>query len=255
MKTPENIITFRASILTAMLNRTCSDKVRRCERYFPHGIVCLGITAAEIQTIIAEIHASKPILEPKELLILSEYLLANNEYHEEVLIAYGLIAKCVKRHFDERLLERFHYWMEHYASNWAQVDDLCIKTAYQFLLSRPHLIETTLDWSLSASPWCRRASCVIWVKFIQRKMGKDLYRLDPELIFCLAERLVLDKDEFVLKGLGWLLKVTAVHHEVRVLGFLKEHIDVLPRSTIRYALEKVSTDSRAGIMRFKTKAP
>lgn len=219
-------------------------KAVSARRYFPDGVNCLGVTAKDISQVVSDFKREQPLLTPDEMLALTEALLKKATFSEEVLVAFALIQPLVKKHYDEDLLQRFHYWLEHYASNWSQVDDLCIKTAYNFLLGRPHLIQQTQYWSDSSSPWCRRASNVVWVKFIHRKIGKTIYRLDPQLVFDNTDKLLTDPDPFVQKSSGWLLKVTSMHHPQAVLDYLTIHHPLMPRPTLRYALEKVSTAQR-----------
>ncbi|MGJ8680338.1 DNA alkylation repair protein [Paraglaciecola sp.] len=225
------------------------QKAQAARRYFPHGIQCIGANAADIRLIIKQFHIDNSELTPSELLSITESLIQTSQYSEEIMLAYGLINKSVKKHYDDDLLQRFEYWLENYANNWALVDDLCMKTLYNFLIARPHLIEQTQKWAYSEVSWCRRASNVAWVKFIHRKIGKTVYQLDKRLVFKNCDLLIHDPDEYVQKSIGWLLKVTAVHHKNDVINYLKQHHDVMPRVTIRYAIEKLPQEERAHILK------
>ena len=233
------------------------EKAEVSRRYFPHGIHCIGATAADIKTIITDFQTENSDLTAYEMLSLTEYILANTEFNEEALIAFGLINKFVKysgrrpENYSDDLLVRFEYWLEHYANNWALVDDLCIKTVYQFLLTRPHLIEKTQRWAHSPVSWCRRGSNVVWVKFIKRKMGKSIYYLDKTLVFKNCDLLMSDEDEFVQKSLGWLLKVAAVEHEDEVIDYIMKNSYKMKRHTLRYAIEKMDGDTRSALLAAK----
>ncbi|WP_247688523.1 DNA alkylation repair protein [Pseudoalteromonas sp. MMG012] len=235
-------------VKSALMRRATAEKARASERYFPNGAVCLGVNAADIKYTINEFHQAYVDLTANDMLAIVEALLADAKYNEEVLCAFGLLNKFVKRHYDDRLLDRFKYWLEHYASNWAMVDDLCIKTIYLFLLSRPHLIEQTQHWARSEVCWCRRASNVVWVKFIERKIGKEVYRLDKGLVFKNCDILLSDPDEFVQKSIGWLLKVTAKYHQNEVVGYIQRNITQFPRATLRYAIEKMDINVRQRLL-------
>ena len=147
------------------------EKAKANRRYFPRGVKCIGATALDIKIIITDFHSDNAVLTPIETLSITEHLLASSYFHEENLIAFSLINKFIKNNYDDDLLMRFEYWLENYADNWSQVDDLCIKTIYQFLMARPHLIEKTQHWAYSEISWCLRASNVVWVKFIKRKIS------------------------------------------------------------------------------------
>ena len=235
---------YRKWVSQRLLQVSSSEKAKRIERYFPDGIVVAGAMAADMRAIIDAFHVEHAELSPAEVLRVSETLLKHAHYSEETIIAFGLLNRLVKRHFDDDLLSRFRYWLEHYVQHWGHVDDLCIKTIYQFFLSRTHLIETIQPWSLSEVPWCRRASNVAWVKFIRRPIGSKVFYLNPSRVFENCDQLMADSAPFVQKSVGWLLKVTSVHHQSIVLDYLQDNIKRIDRGTLRYALEKVDDDSR-----------
>lgn len=239
---------YKNDLFERLQQRASKEKAAASQRFFPHKIRCIGANAADIKAIIKEFHTRHSDLPPSECLAIAEHVLANATYSEEKMVAYGLVQKHVKKHYDDTLLNRFEYWLEHYADNWALVDDLCLKAIYNFLMARPHLIPRTQHWADSSVSWCRRASNVVWVKFIKRKIGKNEYKLDKQLIFNQCLTLLLDEDEYVQKSIGWLLKVTAIEHQQDVLAFLQQHHSKMPRSTIRYALEKVDNTTRTAFM-------
>ncbi len=227
-------------------------KAEASRRYFPNGINCIGATATDIKVIISDFHSDYVDLTAVEVLSITEYILINAEYNEETLVAFGLINKLVKNNYDDSLLMRFEYWLENYAINWSLVDDLCIKTIYQFLLARPHLITNTQHWAYSDVSWCRRASNVVWVKFIKRIIGKSTYYLDTDLIFKNCDLLINDDDEFVQKSVGWLLKVASIQHEIRVIEYVNNNFYKMTRPTIRYAIEKMDERTRKRLLSLKS---
>ncbi|MEM7347482.1 MAG: DNA alkylation repair protein, partial [Chloroflexota bacterium] len=241
--------TYFAQIKKALENVSTAEKAESTRRYFPDGINCIGATAPDIKLIIKEFHTAYPQLTATEMLGLTEYMLEQAEFSEEILVAYGLINKFVKKNYEDDLLLRFEFWLENYATNWALVDDLCMKTIYQFLMGRPHLIEETAHWAYSKVSWCRRASNVVWVKFIKRKIGKSIYYLDKTLVFKNCDLLIGDADPYVQKSVGWLLKATSLHHEADVITYIQNNFDKMERSTIRYAIEKLDATTRKGLLR------
>ncbi|MEC4727642.1 DNA alkylation repair protein [Shewanella sp. D64] len=242
------------------LRKISSDeKAESSRRYFPDGINCIGANAADIKSIITGFHSDfysgshsdNAELTAIEVLAITEHLLSTAQCHEDNLVAFGLLNKLVKKNYDDDLLLRFEYWLEHYTNNWAQVDDLCIKTIYQFLLARPHLIEKTQHWANSEVSWCRRASNVVWVKFIKRGMGKSTYYLDKQLVFNNCDLLIDDTDEFVQKSIGWLLKVTSQHYEDDVIKYIENNVTKMTRSTMRCAIEKMDAATRQRLLSLK----
>ncbi|NQZ07551.1 MAG: DNA alkylation repair protein [Algicola sp.] len=225
-----------------------TSKAQASRRYFPNGINCIGATASDIKLIIRDFQSEYAELSAIEMLSITEYCLQNAEFNEEILVAFGLINKFVKNSYDDDLLLRFEFWLENYATNWSIVDDLCIKTIFQFFLARPHLITKTQHWAYSEVSWCRRASNVVWVKFIKRKVGKSTYYLDTALVFKNCDLLLSDEDEFVQKSVGWLLKVTSLQHEDRVIEYIHNNIEKMTRPTLRYAIEKMDASTRQRLL-------
>lgn len=220
-------------------------------RFFPEPIVCLGALATDIGEVTKQFHLAYTDLSGEQVLALSEHLLAEHQYHEEVMLAFSILDKYVGKHVDDALLFRFKYWLEHHVSNWAQVDNLCMKTIYRFCLKRTELLPQLQSWIHSPVPWCRRAVNVVWLKFINRKIGKTYYRLPVHLVFENCENLIADKDVYVQKSIGWLLKVTSTHYRHEVISFLQEHIHELDRATLRYAIEKLDSENKKALLAMK----
>jgi 3-methyladenine DNA glycosylase AlkD len=86
------------------------------------------------------------------------------------------------------------------------------------------------------------------VKFVKRKIGKSTYYLDKELVFKNCDLLINDKDEFVQKSIGWLLKATSLHHQDDVIKYIEMNFEKMTRLTIRYAIEKMETSTRKDIL-------
>lgn len=235
-------------IKTNLVIISTAEKAESSRRYFPKGINCIGATAPDIKLIISNFQTENSGITAVEMLAITEYILRNAEFSEEVLIAFGLINKFVKNNYDDGLLLRFEFWLENYATNWSHVDDLCIKTIYQFLIARPHLIEKTNSWAYSKVSWCRRASNVVWVKFVKRKIGNSIYYLNKEAIFKNCDLLINDEDELVQKSIGWLLKATSLHHQNDVVKYIENNFDKMTRATIRYAIEKMDESTRRNIL-------
>jgi 3-methyladenine DNA glycosylase AlkD len=232
---------FTSELKQSLLSTSTPEKAQKMQRFFPTYIHCAGAMAGDIATVIKHFHAQNSDLSPQQVLLISETLLKDAQYSEEVLLAFGLLNKLVKKHFDDDLLNRFTYWLEHYTSNWAHVDDLCLKTVYNFLLSRTYLIEDIQQWNQSNIAWCRRASNVSWVKFINRPIGKKTYRLNLALVFENCDKLMSDSDVYVQKSIGWLLKAASIHHQSEVIAYLQANAHRMEKSTLYYACEKLSS--------------
>jgi 3-methyladenine DNA glycosylase AlkD len=68
-------------------------------------------------------------------------------------------------------------------------------------------------------------------------------------VFDLAERLLTDADDLVQKGYGWLLKAASEAHQDAVFQFVMAHKTTMPRTALRYAIEKMPPTLKAEAMK------
>jgi len=60
--------------------------------------------------------------------------------------------------------------------------------------------------------------------------------------------LLHDPDDLVQKGYGWMLKEASRKHQQEVFDFIQEHKKTMPRTALRYAIEKMPDDLRKEAM-------
>ena len=59
----------------------------------------------------------------------------------------------------------------------------------------------------------------------------------------------MDRDDMVQKGYGWMLKAASQAHQEEVFSYVMQHKAVMPRTALRYAIEKMPPLLRAQAMR------
>lgn len=126
----------------------------------------------------------------------------------------------------------FERWVNEYVSNWATCDTLCNHAVGSFLEMYPEYLSKLKEWAMSPNRWVRRAAAVSLI--IPAKEGKFL-----KDIFEIADILLLDKDDMVQKGYGWMLKVASQAHQKKVYEYVLAHKVSMPRRALRYAIEKM----------------
>ena len=89
--------------------------------------------------------------------------------------------------------------------------------------------------------WVRRASAVSLI--IQARKG-----LFKEDIFEIADNLLMDTDDLVQKGYGWMLKSLCTKYEDDVYQYVLSKRDIMPRTALRYAIEKMPKDRKQEAM-------
>ena len=68
------------------------------------------------------------------------------------------------------------------------------------------------------------------------------------IIFEIAEILITDTDDMVRKGYGWMLKAASQAHQDKVFDFVMNHRTIMPRTSLRYAVEKMPADLKLRAM-------
>ncbi|MEK6849879.1 MAG: DNA alkylation repair protein [Nanoarchaeota archaeon] len=177
---------------------------------------------------------------PKQLkhpdLILQCMELWKSGMFEECVVAMEWAERAKMKEFDV-----FESWLKNYATNWAHVDGLCGSLIGPLLEEHPELIPRVKAWHMSKNRWVRRASAVAFV--VPGRHGK--YLAD---IFDISIKLMKDEDDLVQKAYGWALKEACHHHEKEVFQFVMKHKKIMPRTALRYAIEKMPKELKSRAM-------
>lgn len=162
-------------------------------------------------------------------------------YLEESVIACEL-AYSLHKQYEPDDFEIFERWVANYVDNWAACDTLCNHTIGEFVKMYPGYISRLKGWATSGNRWMRRAAAVTLI--IPARKG--LFLND---IFEIATILLHDKDDLVQKGYGWMLKAASEAHQEEVFDFVVRHKATMPRTSLRYAIEKMPQDMKAEAMK------
>jgi 3-methyladenine DNA glycosylase AlkD len=122
--------------------------------------------------------------------------------------------------------------LKKYVSNWAACDTFCGGPVGEFLVRFPEFLPRVRSWARSKNRWLRRASAVTLIPAVKQE------KYVPEA-YATAEILLLDEDDMVQKGYGWMLKELANERPREVFEFVMAHKDLMPRTALRYAIEKM----------------
>ncbi|NTW33939.1 MAG: DNA alkylation repair protein, partial [Bacteroidetes bacterium] len=131
----------------------------------------------------------------------------------------------------------FEKWVSQFINNWASCDTFCNHSVGAFVELFPEYLKELKRWAKSDNRWMRRASAVSLI--VPAKKGKFL-----EDIFEIADILLLDQDDMVQKGYGWMLKVASQAHQTEVFDYIMSKKSIMPRTSLRYAIEKMPEELR-----------
>ena len=120
-------------------------------------------------------------------------------------------------------------------NNWDLVDLSCPTLVGDYLLERDRTVLDEL--ARSESLWERRIAMVSTHSFIRRGQTADTYRI--------ALILINDRHDLIHKAVGWMLREAGKRvSEPELLAFLDQHATALPRTALRYAIERLDPDVR-----------
>ena len=148
----------------------------------------------------------------------------------------------MKKQYQKEDFELFQNWIENYVTDWSGCDDLCTRALGFHLWKFPENKGQLYWWADSPNIWLRRAAAVSLIYSARKKPNLGV-------VFDIADRLLTDEDDLVQKGYGWLLKVTSKIHEQEVFNFVIKHKEKMPRTALRYAIEKMPQNMREEAMK------
>ncbi|MCX7772237.1 MAG: DNA alkylation repair protein [Clostridia bacterium] len=157
------------------------------------------------------------------------------------VIAYDWAFR-VKKQYCEATFEVFEDWLEQYVSGWGDCDDFCTHAFGELLTQYPYFFQRVAKWTEHPDFWVRRAAAVILIYPIKKGRLQDL---NPYLI---ANLLMEDDHDLVLKGYGWMLKVLSCYQPDDVREYLEQNHARMPRVAFRYAIEKYPAEVRQALM-------
>ena len=118
---------------------------------------------------------------------------------------------------------------------------MCNHSVGTFVEMFPEFTCRLREWTKSDNRWMKRAAAVTFI--IPARKG-----LFPDDIFAIADALLTDSDDMVQKGYGWMLKAASEAHRDEVFRYVMNHKSVMPRTALRYAIEKMPPEMKAQAM-------
>ncbi len=175
-----------------------------------------------------------------ETLAMCDELLATGVY-EHKIVAFFWAHKC-KRNYHPEHFVIFQRWLAVYVDDWIDCDTLCISVLGEFLVLYPEFQDTITEWAYSENKWFRRGAAVSLIFGLRRAMFITA-------AFNVANRLLLDREDIVLKASGWMLKEASKSFQEDVFDYLMSQKEIMPRVTLRCAAEKMPPKMRTEVMK------
>jgi 3-methyladenine DNA glycosylase AlkD len=237
-RSPRDIARQAARRLRALADPV---KAEGAQRYFKNTVKAFGISAPDIRRLAAELYKSvQGTWTPGDAVALCDILLAEPELESKAIGA--LILARFKKEFPASLLAKVKGWLAaDLLDNWASVDVFCTDAMGAFLASHPASVEEIKSWAFHRNRWVKRASAVSFIKLAKREEF-----LGP--IYEISASLFPVHDDLVQKANGWLLREAGKRDAKRLESFLVKHGRAIPRTTLRYAIERFPEAKRKTLL-------
>ena len=198
---------------------------------YGEGDVFLGLTVPQVRTVAKEYKAIS--LNEIDLLIRSKF----HEVRLCGLVILTLQYKAAKeRKTKKKLFDLYMKAMtDAYINNWDLVD-VTAPIIGEYLIDSDDPYVLLYKLAKSKSLWQRRVSMVFTFAFIRSG--------DIEPTFEMAEKLLHDKHDLIHKAVGWALREAGKLNGIALRNFLSAHSHEMPRTMLRYSIEKFSERER-----------
>jgi len=198
---------------------------------YGEGDIFLGLTVPQVRTVAKEYKAIS--LDEIDVLVRSKF-------HEVRLCGLVILTLQYKAAKERKIKKKlFDLYMEAmtdgYINNWDLVD-VTAPIIGEYLIDSDDPYVLLYKLAKSKSLWQRRVSMVFTFAFIRSG--------DIEPTFEMAEKLLHDKHDLIHKAVGWALREAGKLNGIALRNFLATHSHEMPRTMLRYSIEKFSERER-----------
>lgn len=236
------LVRLRAELISSIDKSTQASY----QRFFKEPVKYYGIKNGVVDKIAFKYWQEIKNLNKNEIFALCEKLY-RTDYTEEAFVVANWVPRLTEK-FERTDLQLFYQWIKTYVNNWAKCDNFCNHTVGNFISKYPDMVVELESWAESENRWLRRAAAVSLIVPVKRGQFLDN-------VFRISDILLLDKDDLVQKGYGWLLKEASRLHQDVVFRYVIRNKKIIPRTSLRYAVELMPAELRAEAMRRDKTSP
>jgi 3-methyladenine DNA glycosylase AlkD len=195
----------------------------------------LGVTIPKQRTIAKDYYARLTLDDTIELL--------HGEWHDERLTALFILVLLFQAGdaATKEKIVKIYLANTKWVNNWDLVDSSAYSLLGVWLLDKDRAILYQL--TKSSSLWERRIAIITTMAFIRKGETEDTFKI--------AQLLLIDKEDYIHKAVGWLLREAGKKNESGLKLFLDKNAAVMPRTMLRYAIERLSPDIKQYYLHLK----
>lgn len=226
-------------IIAALKTQGNAEKAKHAQRFFKtapgeygEGDVFLGIRVPELR---------REVKRCRGLSLAENLKLLRSKFHEVRLFALLLLVDTYQRGDESVRLAVFNKYLSHtgYINNWDLVDSSAHQIVGVQLCGGPTDLLDKL--ATSSQLWERRIAIIATFAMIRRGSFDDTLRL--------ADILLKDSEDLIHKAVGWMLREVGNRDRRVEEVFLQKHYQKMPRTMLRYAIEKFPEKLRRAYLR------
>jgi 3-methyladenine DNA glycosylase AlkD len=201
---------------------------------YGEGDLFLGVVVPDIRKVAkANLHLSLPEIQES----------LHNKYHEcrlcSLLILVEKFKQAKKNETEKKEIFNFYLSNTSYINNWDLVDLSAKEIIGGYLEDKDRSVLYRL--ADSSNLWEQRISVIATFAFIKKNDFSD--------VLSLSEKLLHHKHDLIHKAVGWMLREVGKQDKLFLIRFLDRHHKVMPRTMLRYSLEKLSAEERSFYMK------
>jgi 3-methyladenine DNA glycosylase AlkD len=201
---------------------------------YGEGDIFLGIKVP-VQRNVAKRYSGLSLPKIQELL--------KSKIHEHRLTGLIILSNKYKSAKEDDKANIFNFYLNNTKNinNWDLVDVTCPNIVGEFLYRNKKHRKILYELSRSENLWEKRIGIISTFYFIKYS--------DFEDTLALSEILLNDSHDLIHKAVGWMLREVGKKDETVLENFLKQHYRDMPRTMLRYSIEKFEEDKRKMYLR------
>ncbi|CAB4648400.1 unannotated protein [freshwater metagenome] len=227
-----------ALVINAIQNKANATQARHSQRFFKtskgeygYGDVFLGVTVPQLRKIATE---------HKDLTLPQIEKLIASKFHEVRFCGLVILTLQFKSSSESIVHKKiFDFYLKQVkaerVNNWDLVD-VSAPIIGQYLIGSGSSNQLLLKLAGSKSLWQRRVAIVVTFAFIREAI--------PQPTLLIAQKLIRDEQDLIHKATGWMLREMGKRNPIELRRFLEKNVSVMPRTMLRYAIEKFSETER-----------
>ncbi len=167
--------------------------------------------------------------------------LLNSKVHEHRLTGLLILVEKYKKAENKREIYDFYLKNTKNVNNWDLVDLTAPNIVGSFLLENKKERKILYSLVKSKNLWERRIAILSTFTLLREKDFKDALKI--------SEMLLKDEHDLIHKAVGWMLRELGKRDKDVEIEFLEKYCKVMPRTMLRYSLEKFSLKEKASFMK------